>query len=284
MTLTIELEPAGAAGMRSGMAWPKAPNSRLRIARRSGCACRPRPGNCGLTTVPSGRMQWNGRVSAGVQQQVGVERVEDVVDADQHQRVMRIAAGRHVERRGELRIAAGEVEDRANRPRCVSVTRQPRTDSRPARPRRRSRRRSTRRPGSSAGSRAPGARHSPAGRSMPWRSVSAPNLAMSSRTLRSPVFMAPTKALRSPKFCSGLRTLVIMTSQQLLVQDAARDRAWSAGSGCLPDGSRSARATGSAGTAPPMSVLWMWPAAKQTSSPSWKIGFQSTRSGVWVAR
>ncbi len=38
-----------------------------------------------------------------------------------------------------------------------------------------------------------------------------------------------------------------------------------------------------AGTAPPMSVLWMWPATKQTISPSWKTGFQIWMSGVWVA-
>jgi hypothetical protein len=39
-----------------------------------------------------------------------------------------------------------------------------------------------------------------------------------------------------------------------------------------------------AGTAPPMSVLWMWPEAKQSSSPSWKIGFHMCTSGAWVAR
>ena len=49
---------------------------------------------------------------AEVQQEVRVHRVEHVVDAHQHQRVMRVAAGRHVERGGELRVAAGEVEDR----------------------------------------------------------------------------------------------------------------------------------------------------------------------------
>jgi hypothetical protein len=62
ITLTIELEPAGAAGMRSGMAWPKAPNSRLRIRPQVRLRMPTAAGNCGLTTVPSGRMQWNGRV------------------------------------------------------------------------------------------------------------------------------------------------------------------------------------------------------------------------------
>ena len=38
-----------------------------------------------------------------------------------------------------------------------------------------------------------------------------------------------------------------------------------------------------AGTAPPMSVLWMWPPVKATISPSWKTGFQRWVSGAWVA-
>ena len=70
MTLTIELEPAGAAGMRSGMAWPKAPNSRLRMRPQVRLRMPTAAGNCGLTTVPSGRMQVERPRQAEVQQQV----------------------------------------------------------------------------------------------------------------------------------------------------------------------------------------------------------------------
>ena len=37
-----------------------------------------------------------------------------------------------------------------------------------------------------------------------------------------------------------------------------------------------------AGTAPPTSVLWIWPTEKATISPSWKTGFQMCMSGEWV--
>ena len=37
-----------------------------------------------------------------------------------------------------------------------------------------------------------------------------------------------------------------------------------------------------AGTAPPTSVLWTWPTAKHTGSPSWNTGFHRWTSGEWV--
>jgi hypothetical protein len=37
-----------------------------------------------------------------------------------------------------------------------------------------------------------------------------------------------------------------------------------------------------AGTAPPTSVLWTCVTEKQTSSPSWKIGFHTCMSGECV--
>jgi hypothetical protein len=47
-----------------------------------------------------------------VQHDLRIERTQNVVNANEQKRVMRIAAGRHVQRRRELRVAAGEVHHR----------------------------------------------------------------------------------------------------------------------------------------------------------------------------
>ena len=62
ITFMIELDPAGAAGIRSGTACAKAPNTRLRSRPQVRLRMPTAAGNCGLTTVPSGRMHVNGRV------------------------------------------------------------------------------------------------------------------------------------------------------------------------------------------------------------------------------
>ena len=71
MTLTIELDPAGAAGMRSGIASPKAPKIKLRnraqVRLRITAA-----GKAGLSTVPSGTMHVNGRVSPEFSSSIGL--------------------------------------------------------------------------------------------------------------------------------------------------------------------------------------------------------------------
>ena len=62
ITLTIELEPAGAAGIRSGMARPKAPKIRLRNRPQVRLRMPTAAGYSGFTTVPFGRMHLKGRV------------------------------------------------------------------------------------------------------------------------------------------------------------------------------------------------------------------------------
>ena len=63
MTLTIELDPAGPAGMRSGIARPKAPKMRLRMRPQVRLRIPTAAGKLGFTTVPSGSTQVKGRVS-----------------------------------------------------------------------------------------------------------------------------------------------------------------------------------------------------------------------------
>ena len=60
--MTIELDPAGAAGMRSGIAWLKAPKMRLRSRPQVRLRMPTAAGATGLRTLPSGAMQVNGRV------------------------------------------------------------------------------------------------------------------------------------------------------------------------------------------------------------------------------
>ncbi len=48
----------------------------------------------------------------GIEHELWVEGVEDVIDADEEQRVARVAPGRHVEGGGQLRVGAGEIEHR----------------------------------------------------------------------------------------------------------------------------------------------------------------------------
>ena len=63
ITLTMQLLPAGAAGIRSGIACAKAPKiterSRAQVSERMPTAA----GATGFSTVPSGAMQVKGRVS-----------------------------------------------------------------------------------------------------------------------------------------------------------------------------------------------------------------------------
>ena len=88
-------------------------------------------------------------------------------------------------------------------------------------------------------------------------------------------------ALRSPQFCSGARTLVRKKSSTWrssspstrIFEGGTRTPSW-----WISERVRESEA----GTAPPTSVLWMWPTEKATISSPWKIGFQMCMSGVWV--
>ena len=75
---------------------------RLRMPTAAGC--------CAFTTVPSGRMQRAMRSMPALSSRLRVQRVQHVDQPDQWQDVPLPAAGRHVQRRHELRIAAREVE------------------------------------------------------------------------------------------------------------------------------------------------------------------------------
>ncbi|CFN67996.1 Uncharacterised protein [Bordetella pertussis] len=111
---------------------------------------------------------------------------------------------------------------------------------------------------------------------------STPNRSMISCTLRSPTLSAAIWALRSPRFCSGMRTLTSMMRSTF--SSMTPSRASSIGGMRRPSWWTSVRVRDSdAGTAPPMSVLWMWLPTKQTRRPSRNTGFQTCMSGVWVA-
>ncbi len=188
LTFMMAPPPAGPAGSSSGTAAEKAPMvtpcRRLQVMLRMPTAA----GNFGLRIVPSGMMQRAGRVMPPFSRIVGIDAVEAVGVAHHQQDVAFGAAGRHVERRLQLRVGPGEVHDR-----LVAADLQgqgkPRRARRPARPRRGSRRRNSRRRGCGRAGRA-ACRSPRSSRSLtPWRNTSTPNLRTMSCTLRSPVFM-----------------------------------------------------------------------------------------------
>ena len=108
-----------------------------------------------------------------------------------------------------------------------------------------------------------------------------PKRAIISWTLRSPVLQAAIWAFRSPQFWSGARTLArkmsstcrLSVPSSRILTGGMRTPSW-----WISESVRESEA----GTAPPTSVLWMWPTEKATISPSWKIGFQMCMSGECV--
>ena len=98
MMLTIELDPAGAAGIFSGMARLKAPKIKLR--RRAQVRLR-MPTAAGKTGIQHRSFRHDAGErprQPGIEQEMRIERVKHVVDANEQERVSRVASGGHVKR------------------------------------------------------------------------------------------------------------------------------------------------------------------------------------------
>ncbi|CFN65931.1 Uncharacterised protein [Bordetella pertussis] len=101
---------------------------------------------------------------------------------------------------------------------------------------------------------------------MPSLKACSPKRSMISTIRRSPVMSMAVCACRSPRFWSGERTL--SSIRRISSSLSTPRRTILVGGKRIPSWCTSVRVRDrDAGTAPPMSVLWIWPPTKHTISP-----------------